>query len=145
MCALIFNSKYQLSFLIILFVLTTTGVPMAENKKSRQHTTAKKALVDSVNIERAPGSKKAVITLSGILPSPAFTVQPVEVKVHQDTVTITPFLCHDPHKIVIQVRKRFQKEITVNGLNPQKTYTVIVNGEKKLKQHRGATSSSRQH
>jgi len=105
---------------------------MGEGKKLPQHSDPQKALVDSVHIERVSGGKQAVITLQGILPSPAFQVEPIDVEVEQDTITITPFLEHDPHKIVIQVRKRFQTQINVNDLSPQKTYTVIVNGEKEI-------------
>jgi hypothetical protein len=91
-----------------------------------------KAIVDSFTVAESPKMGAVEILLSGQLPSPAYTIERVDVKRNGKVVEITPWMRYDPNKIVIMMTIPYTHRVSVEGLD-EKTYTIRVEDAKQIR------------
>ncbi|MFQ5641869.1 MAG: hypothetical protein ACE5IR_28165 [bacterium] len=84
--------------------------------------------IDPADIVSEP--KKFEVTITGNLPSPAYTFERFDVKVTGNVIEVTPLAKYDPDKMVAQMLVSFNSVCTVENLKPG-TYEMKVYGRDK--------------
>ncbi|MCH8954075.1 hypothetical protein IIA28_01965 [candidate division KSB1 bacterium] len=124
-----FGSKLDIGLisLVVLFAMlncTTSknGVPMQDSER------LEKIYVDKVDSGPSISeAEKLQVSVSGNLPSPAYTFERFDVKVKGKVVEIIPLAKFDADKMVVQVLVPFQEVCSVENLKPG-TYNIQVHG-----------------
>lgn len=91
-----------------------------------------KVIVDSFTVAESEKMGAVEVLLSGQLPSPAYTIERVDVKRRGKVIEITPWMRYDPNKIVIMMTIPYTRRVSVEGLD-EKTYTIRVEDAKQIR------------
>lgn len=127
----------RLNFLLIIATIFAVCKPSGERgeqSEGRMTSTSglQKAIVDSFTVADSKKEKAVDVLLSGQLPSPAYTIERVDVKRRGQVIEITPWMRYDPNKIVIMMTIPYTHRVSVDGLN-EKSYTIRVADAKQIR------------
>ena len=109
----------------LLFLLTCAS----KHKKPEvdAHTSsAKNYTIESVTeLSQNISKKTATFLVKGILPSPAYSINKIEIEEKDGDVFLTPIIVHDPNKIVIQMAIPFEEKVEIKEI-PSKPCNICI-------------------
>lgn len=118
-------------FLLGIFAACGTsknGTPAMDQSQDR----SREIYVDSATCgDTIATGEKLEVTVSGKLPSPAYTFDRFDVQVKGDVIEITPLAIYDPDKLAAQVLVPFVAVCRVENLEPG-TYDLKIKGRTDL-------------
>lgn len=115
-------------FLAVTIILGVSGCGASKNEAPKmKNDKGSQVYVEDVTCgETITAGQELAVTVSGNLPSPAYSFEGFEVKVKKDVIEITPVANYDPGKMVAQVLVPFEEVCKVGNLKPG-TYSLQVN------------------
>jgi hypothetical protein len=127
----------RLSLLLIISAIFAVCKPSGERAdqsevRMKVASGFQKAIVDSFTVAESEKKEAVEILLLGQLPSPAYTIERVDVKRHGKVIEITPWMRYDPNKIVIMMTIPYTRRVSVENLD-EKTYTIRVEDAKQIR------------
>lgn len=119
--------KIKFLFLgLTLLGLFGCGASKSEAPKMKSDAASQVYIENVACGETITAGQELAVTVSGSLPSPAYSFERFEVKVKKDVIEITPIANYSPDKLVAQVLVPFEEVCKVQNLKPG-TYSLQVN------------------
>jgi hypothetical protein len=131
------KTMLRLNFILIIAAVFAVCKPSGERADQSEGVMKsvsglQKAIVDSFTINDSKKEKAVDVLLAGQLPSPAYTIERVDVKRRGRVIEITPWMRYDPNKIVIMMTIPYTERVSVEDLD-EKEYTIRVADEKQIR------------
>ncbi|MDZ7346816.1 MAG: hypothetical protein ONA69_08510 [candidate division KSB1 bacterium] len=113
------------AFSIFVFVCAALCGRRVDN--SARNPALVRAPIDSIRVTEAPNGKEAVLEIFGQLPSPAYSLDHVEIVRKGNRITVIPWLNYRRDQIVIMMTVPFQHKISL-PLQKNGRFAVQVEG-----------------
>ncbi len=109
--------SYFLTIIVVMFGVSCSPETAKEGavaEASMAEGKEKVYLTDFDLPEKIEGKKEIEVTLTGNLPSPAYKLEKIDVKVSGKTIKITPLASFNPDIVAIQMLVKFEEKFTIS-------------------------------